>query len=718
MVLYFDLYSKETNHWETIIYASDTWSYFPGSSDPGSSWKNIDFDDSGWQKGAGGIGFGDNDDVTVISNVPSLFLRIKFNISDTSKINELVFNIDYDDGFIAYINSSEIARAGLSGNPVLYTDFADNHEAVMKDGGLPDIYKVDKNILKNGENILTIEIHNGSATSSDMSAIPFLSAGITDENITYRVVPEWFQEPFDFKESNIPIVIIETKNNATIVDEPKTDANMKIINTGKRINKITDSANIYNGNIGIEIRGSYSASLPQKPYGIETRDNLGNNNNVSLLGMPEENDWILLANYNDKSFIRNTLVFHLFNMMGHYAARTEWCEVMLNGNYDGIYVFTEKLKRDKNRINIAKLDTSDKSGDDLTGGYVFKIDYYNSNGSDNWVSNYSPIDKPGAIVHFVYHDPKPEELLDVQKQYIKDYVDDFETILYSQDFNNLQNGYFKYIDLSSFVDYFIIGEFSRNADAYKKSRYFYKDKNSKGGQIYSGPVWDFDWALKNMPDGCNIFNNTDGSGWAYLVNSASCNINPIPTSWMVRLMQDTTFSNTLGYRYHTLRKTILSNEYIHHYIDSATLLLNEAQVRHYTRWPILGIRSGAAEVDGYPDSFEGEVEKLKTWIDVRLEWLDKNMPALKSKPVVGINENISFNFKTFPNPTHDYFWIESDKELKQLDIYNISGIKVMSINEIYRYVKTINIVSLKRGIYLIKITDINGTSVNSRLIVN
>lgn len=119
---------------------------------------------------------------------------------------------------------------------------------------------------------------------------------------------------------------------------------MKLIFNGNGVvNKPTDPGNIYDGNIGIEIRGAYSASLPQKPYGIETRDASGNNHNVSLLGMPEENDWILLANYNDKTFMRNMLAFELFRKMGHYAPRTRMVEVIVNNIYQGVY----KLNRIK-----------------------------------------------------------------------------------------------------------------------------------------------------------------------------------------------------------------------------------------------------------------------------------------------------------------------------------------------------------------------------------
>jgi hypothetical protein len=196
--------------------------------------------------------------------------------------------------------------------------------------------------------------------------------------------------------TNLPLFIIDTKG-VYIVDEPKIMAELKIIYHQSKYNHPKDTANIYHGNIGIEIRGRYSASLPQKPYGLETRDSLGENLNVPLFHMPEENDWILLANYNDKTFLRNTLACEIFRKMGHYAPRTQFSEVIVNNIYQGIYVFTEKIKRDENRINISKLNADENSGDDLTGGYIIKVDYYDD--SNSWLSRFPPIGQPDKKVH-------------------------------------------------------------------------------------------------------------------------------------------------------------------------------------------------------------------------------------------------------------------------------------------------------------------------------
>jgi len=150
---------------------------------------------------------------------------------------------------------------------------------------------------------------------------------------------------------------------------------MGIIDNGPgETNHISDPYNHYDGFIGIEMRGSSTLWFPKKQFAVETRDSLGENNNVSLFGMPEENDWIFNAPYTDKSLMRNVLIYKIARDAGRYASRSHYFELVLNGDYRGVYVMLEKIKRDDSRVDIAKLNPDDVSGDDLTGGYIIKID--------------------------------------------------------------------------------------------------------------------------------------------------------------------------------------------------------------------------------------------------------------------------------------------------------------------------------------------------------
>jgi hypothetical protein len=393
--------------------------------------------------------------------------------------------------------------------------------------------------------------------------------------------------------------------------------------------------------------------------------------------------------------------------MGHYATRSRYCEVVVNNEYQGIYLLTEKIKIDNNRVNIAKLDPGDNSGNNLTGGYMFKNDYYTSD--DSWHSNYSPVEKPGADVYYIYYDPKPTELTLNQKNYLRDYVNSFESTLYSSDFTDRQTGYRAYLDVNSFIDYFIVGEVTRNVDTYKKSRYFYKDRDSRSGLIHSGPVWDFDWAWKNITENCINFNQTDGSGWAYEINQ--CDAWPVPPTWEVRLLQDKNFMNNIHDRYFLLRKNILSLSHLNHIIDSVATLLDEAQQRHYQKWQILGINVGTPEWGDQPLTYSGEIVKFKSWINTRLEWLDSHMVGNYN----AYKDGYKAICRVFPNPANEFLYIESDTLISKIIVYNITGIPVIdkSYND---YSVTLNVLHFSPGLYIARIYFSDGEIVTRRFV--
>ncbi|MEI6749718.1 MAG: lamin tail domain-containing protein [Bacteroidota bacterium] len=205
------------NHWETAVFAQDTWQYFVGAEEPPPNWKAIDFDASTWPLGMGGIGYGDGDDSTVIAPVISVYMRKAFEVGDTSNITDCILSMDYDDGFVAYLNGHEIARANIAGVPPMYNETATiDHEALMYQGGVPEDYLVSKEILHGiiltGTNVLTIHTHNVSESSSDLSAIPFLSFGIRDNSTLFQPVPVWF--------SNNPIINLHTNFKLKHSGEP------------------------------------------------------------------------------------------------------------------------------------------------------------------------------------------------------------------------------------------------------------------------------------------------------------------------------------------------------------------------------------------------------------------------------------------------------------------------------------------------------------------
>lgn len=191
-------YVSILNHWESAVLPTDTFRYVePTAELPG--WNGIGFDDSSWGKGAAGFGFGDNDDNTILNTSSvAVYIRRDFNITDKNVITRAILHIDYDDGFIAYLNGVEIARMNIGGTPAWNGTASTTHEAVMYQGGNPEKFELDtsliRSILLNGQNVLAIEVHNVQASSTDLSLIPFLSFGILSAESLFQPVPGWFSE--------------------------------------------------------------------------------------------------------------------------------------------------------------------------------------------------------------------------------------------------------------------------------------------------------------------------------------------------------------------------------------------------------------------------------------------------------------------------------------------------------------------------------------------
>lgn len=476
--------------------------------------------------------------------------------------------------------------------------------------------------------------------------------------------------------SELPIVLIDTEGQ-DIPFDGRIDARMDIKYNGPgSLTFVTDPSNEYSGRVGIGVRGATSAGYPQRPYNFETRTELGENNNVPILGMPQENDWVLLSNYNDRSLVRNSLAFHLSRAMGQYAPRTHLCEVLVDSVYRGIYVLGEKIKRDAGRVDIATLNVDEIAGDDLTGGYILQ---QNLRGPDNsFQSNYSPIDHPGFDVHFLYEYPEPEVIVPQQRAYIASYVDTLETALYSPGYADPLTGYRNYLDVPSFITYFLVNELARNNDGFKKSVFFNKDKNTNGGKLKAGPVWDFDWAWKTMY-GCSIFSANDGSGWAHQIND--CPTDNYSCGWYVRLLQDSTFNAELRCAYEDHRTSILSNESLFAYIDSVGALVQNAQVRHFQKWPILGVSGPAPEVNAIATSYPAELDSLKGWIARRLDWLDANIPGLCSSVAVREMDAVPA-MQVFPNPSTGQFRFQGELPGTgpwTMTVFDVSGREVQQI---------------------------------------
>ncbi len=412
----------------------------------------------------------------------------------------------------------------------------------------------------------------------------------------------------NYTESNLPIISINTYGE-DIPDEPRIDAYMGIINNNSGTNNINDPFNDYNGKITIEKRGNSSQEQEKPPYRFETVDNNGENNNVKLLGLPEENDWILYAPWSDKSLLRNVLIYSLSNEMGRYAPRSKFVELYLNNEYRGVYVLMEKIKRDKNRVAISSLDPNSNFGDNLTGGYILKFDWAET--GDNNGGFFSLIDG----MRYNYHYPKPDKISSEQENYIQSYINSYENIMNSNKYNS-EEGYSSFIDIGSFVDFIILQEISRNVDAYGLSTYIYKDKESINNKLTAGPIWDFNHGFGN----CDYYKAWETVGWniSYTYNDMDQR-----AFWWLKLWNDDNFQEMIKDRYKLLRESTLSTNNINTLIDQYVFKLGTSVNKNFTKWPILGeyIWPNKQVFDTYQE----EIIYLKTWINNRLTWMDSKL---------------------------------------------------------------------------------------------
>lgn len=460
-----------------------------------------------------------------------------------------------------------------------------------------------------------------------------------------------------FTDSNLPIVIITTDKDPytglpiNIPDEPKVLGSMKILyrNDGSR-NYISDQNNPshlnYNGKIEIEIRGSSSQFLEKKPYGLTTlaEDNKSKNN-VSILGMPEENDWILNSLSFDPSLLRDYLSYHLSRSIGNYATRGKYCEVIINGEYRGLYIFMEKIKIDKERVNIEKINQSDNSGLKLTGGYIVKADKTNGD-----PVAWEMADNNGGNVQYIHDNPKPEFINSTQSSYIKSIFYRLQDNMIKQN-ESIKDGYPSDIDVLSFIDYMIINELSSNVDAYQISTYFHKDR---GGKLKAGPVWDFNLSYGNdlflwgyNRSFTNVWQFDDGGNtgsrfWNDLYRSQTYKCH-----FAKRWKQVSQSNNPLNYN-------SISNK-----IDSIYLYISEAATREQNKWYSVG-------------SLQSNINDIKTWLQKRIEWMnttignDDGCPTPVAPPLV-----IS---KIHYNPLENNGYTSNNLEFTE--ITNSSNLKV------------------------------------------
>lgn len=479
--------------------------------------------------------------------------------------------------------------------------------------------------------------------------------------------------PHFFDSSKLAIMVVNT-NDVVIpfYNDDKVNATMGIIYNGPNAtNHLSDPFNDYSGNITIRSKGHSSRYFAQKPYKIETMDaTFTNNMDVSLLNMPADNDWVLYAPYDDKTLIRNVLAYQLSNDMGRYASRTRMVELVLNGDYRGIYVLEEKIKRGANRVDIAKLKPEDTTGSELTGGYIFSADYQDIPGYDSWTSPYLSCPSAATPVAYAYCYPKASDINAPQKAYIASYLDSFESALTNVDVYDTATGYRHYIDVPSFIDFCIQEELAHHSDAYRLSSYCHKEKDSK---LFAGPIWDFNLAYGNSA----IYDAPDVH--TYMWNFPCPVANPcLVPFWWQKFITDSVYMNDLKCRYTNLRyQGALDTLHILGIIDSLVNMLEVPQQQHYRRWPFMGVSLFLNNYVG--QTYDEEILYMKKFIGKRIRFLDSvwYVPScIDTTTPIHVPVLAAGSLMIYPNPARDILNISSGDMLDKVAIYNIIGQKV------------------------------------------
>jgi hypothetical protein len=457
--------------------------------------------------------------------------------------------------------------------------------------------------------------------------------------------------------SNLPILRINT-NSRVIQDEPKIPVVMEIFDKGVgQLNQVSTTPTLTTI-AGIEFRGSTSQAdfifLPgyvKKPYGIEIwTDTSGvNAKKMSLVQMPEESDWVLNASYNDRSFMRDFLAQMIAGRLGVLNSKTKFVELIINDEYRGVYVLMEKIKQGKNRVPISDLYPTENSGDDVTGGYLLKIDKSSGSPSTSWKSNYTSGITATQKCEFQIEYPKYGIITQQQLIYIRDYINTWERKLMTEDMNDPKASFRDMMDMPSFVNFFILNEVTRNVDGFRLSTYLYKDKESLGGKIKMGPAWDFNIAFGNA----DYLNGWMTNGFVYkaMENDGGKNDYWQVPFWWNKLIQDASFRKALATRWKEVRSSFLNTNTLNSTIDSAQVVLKEPLTRNFQKYQLMGRKIWPNYYVG--SSLTDEVNWLKNWIQGRLTWLDAQM-ALFDSPILG-NEKVAAA-AIYPNPSTGLFY--------------------------------------------------------------
>ena len=387
----------------------------------------------------------------------------------------------------------------------------------------------------------------------------------------------------------------------------RISAKISVVDHTEEMNHPCDEPEI-SSDMTIHVRGNSSRFFDKPGYRIKLTDSLGNNNPQPLLGMDSHHEWALHGPYLDKTLIRNYMMYNLAGEISDYAPNVRFCEVILNGEYEGVYVLTETIDSGKDGARLSMSVSAKRS---TYTGYLLRLDRRQKSEIENFstLTDYTYRANHELKLDIIY--PGAKNINEALKDSIERDFSLFEKALYSYDFNNKKYGYRNFIDVDSFISYFLINEFSANYDAGSYSTYIYKDISGK----YKMCVWDFNNACDNYQE-------------QSLMNVQHFELQS--KLWFEMLTKDKDFVEGIIGKYKQLRGTLFSDKALEEYIDGTIEYLGPAIDRNSRRW------ASSFEDDTLLNpaernlhSYEEAVEQLKSFFFARTEWLDDNIESLR-----------------------------------------------------------------------------------------
>jgi hypothetical protein len=465
------------------------------------------------------------------------------------------------------------------------------------------------------------------------------AVGTVQQTTTMTLVISLTNPSFAPTQVNLPIVKIDT--SGTPIVDGTTDVPGTITITRPDGTAILPNATNTDNTATFHLHGHSTALMPKKPYKVKFTTSL---DLLTVMGLQcpyvtskgapacdKSKSFILLANYDDKSLLRDWAASALANAIPNggnflsqqattgtvppspsgtstvmpWAPHSLYVELYVNGAYQGNYQLIEQVKLDSHRVNVNELKETDIT-DDITGGYILEIDH-RADQAYTWTT------PKGIPIGIVDPDFTPDPEVPQQTSYINDYVNQAETALFSPTFTDPATGWRNYFDEAAAVNFYIVNDVMGNVDGGNmySSDYLYKDKDNQ--YLYMGPIWDFDISSGNVN--------------YHVISNPTTPWMQTQAPWYLQWFKDPGFKADVVKQWNALKEAGVFNTWINSIKDQAAGL-QQSQANNFARWPMLGERIWP-NIQA-PGSYDAEVAYLTNWLQLRVSYLDGQLNGKKS----------------------------------------------------------------------------------------